>query len=512
MPDLTPILVNPDDKRRMIRERVVEGLQESFPIKSRNKTLDVTDLKFSEKEYSPSEQKRAILRGDTLHESVKGTVRLKDQEGNVVDEIKNFTLARVPWFTPRHTFIVGGNEYSVSSMVRPKPGVYARKRANEILEANFNVVGAQNFNVTMDPEKGEPQLEYGSSKIPLYPVLRTAGMSHDRISKIWGKKLAEQNFKKLQGNATKHVDKLYKKVVPTYRQKAGMNAKEQMKEVLKRYSEARMDPEVNEATLGKRYDRITEESLLDASGKVLRIFRATDEVDDRDNLDFKTLHGVEDFFKERIKLHARDVARKASIKMEATPELRKAIASGPFTADILKFINSSQLASVPTQTNPMELIDASVRVTALGEGGISSERAIPMEARNIHPTQIGALDPIRTPESFRAGVDVRAAMMAQRDTKGNIYVPVYDVKTKRPKYVRAGEIQKKIVAFPNQKMTGTVSALEKGVVRRLPASRVDYQIPHVSALYSPATNLVPFLESSQGNRAVMGSKMQVQDP
>ena len=53
-----------------------------------------------------------------------------------------------------------------------------------------------------------------------------------------------------------------------------------------------------------------------------------------------------------------------------------------------------------------QLIDAAVRVTSLGEGGISTERAIPVEARQTHATQIGALDPIRTPESFRAGIDM----------------------------------------------------------------------------------------------------------
>jgi len=66
------------------------------------------------------------------------------------------------------------------------------------------------------------------------------------------------------------------------------------------------------------------------------------------------------------------------------------------------------------------------------------------------------------------------------------------------------------VAFPNQELKGQVEALVKGMIRRVPASKVDYQIPHQSYLYSPATNLIPFLESSQGNRAVMGSKMQTQ--
>ena len=435
---------------------------------------------------------------------------MKDDKGKILDETKNFTLARVPWFTPRHTLIVGGNEYSISNMVRPKPGVYARKRANGILEASFNVVGGSNFNITMDPERGEPQLEYAATKIPLYPVLRKSGMSHDKIAKSWGKQLADANHKKLWRKADRSVDKLYNKVIPSYHQKGALDSEQKMSEIVQKYSDAKMDPEVNSQTLGTGYKSVTPDSLLDASSKVLRIFKRTDEIDDRDNLDFKSFHAVDDFFKERIKLDSREVARKAAIKMEANPELKRAIPSAPFTSGLLKFINSSQLASVPTQTNPVELIDSAVRVTSLGEGGIKSERAIPMEARHIHVTQLGALDPIRTPESFRAGVDVRAAMWAQRDKKGNIHVPVYDVKSRRPKFIRAGKLQTSVIAFPGQKISGTVDALVGGEVRRTPAKNVEYQIPHASAMYGPTTNLVPFLESAQGNRAIMGSKMQTQ--
>jgi len=494
----------------MIREKIKEGLEESFPLKSRNRVLEVSDIKFDEKDYSSNLQKKAILRGDTLFESVKGTVKLKDQKGATVGEEKDFTLARVPWFTPRHTMIVGGNEYSVSNMVRPKPGVYARKRANGILEASFNVVGGSNFNVSMDPEKGQPQLEYGTTKIPLYPILRKSGMDHDRIAKSWGKQLADTNFKKLWKNSDKTVDKLYSKLVPEYRRTAGADSDTKITEIFKKYDDAKMDPEVTQQTLGKAYDKVSPDSLLDASNKVLRIFKNTDEVDDRDNLDFKTFHSVDDFFKERIKLDARDIGRKAIIKSEATPDVKRIMPSGPFTSGLIKFLNSSQLSSVPTQTNPMELIDASMRVTSLGEGGISSERAIPMEARQVHVTQLGALDPIRTPESFRAGIDVRAAMAAKRDARGNIYVPLIDAKSRKGTYVRAGQLQKSIIAFPNQKLSGTVDALEDGQLRKVSASKVKYQMPHVSSLYSPTTNLIPFLESAQGNRAVMGSKMQVQ--
>lgn len=510
MADLTPIMISPENRRMQIRKKVVEGLQESFPIQTRNKNISVTGITVSEKDYSPEEQKMAILEGNSLFETVKGTVRLRDKRGNVIDEVKNFTLAKVPWFTPRHTFILGGNEYSVSNMVRPKPGVYARKRANGILEASFNTVGGKNFNVTMDPEKGEPQLEYGSTKIPLYTVLRKSGMSHDHIAKVWGPGLADKNKKRLWKNADKHVDKLYEKVVPSYSRKAAADPDQKIKDIFSKYTDAKLDPEVTEATLGQRYSHVTRDGLLDASSKVLKIFKDANEVDDRDNLDFKTLHSVDDFFKERIGLDARSIARKVAIKAESTPELRKVLPSGPFTKGLVQFINSSQLAATPTMTNPVELIDSAMRVTSLGEGGISSERAIPMEARQTHVTQIGALDPIRTPESFRAGVDLRAAMLASKDARGNIHVPLYDVKNGRRVNMRAGTLKREVVAFPGQKLLGTVDALVDGTVQRVSASKVRYQIPDVTAMYGPTTNLIPFLESAQGNRAVMGSKNQTQ--
>ena len=509
-PKLTPLMLDAETKRKHIREKVLEGLKESFPIQSRSKTLEVEDLRIDEKEYSSSEQKRAILRGDTLSERVRGTLRMRDKDGKVIDEVKNFTVAQVPWFTPRHTLVVGGNEYTVANQVRPKPGVYARKRANGVLEANFNTKGGSNFNVTLDPEKGEPQLEYKSSKIPLYPVLREAGISHDQIAKRWGSKVADRNAKNLMRRKEKVIDKLYTKVVPSYQREAGADTQKKVKEVFNRYTRAEMDPEVNRRTLGKPYSNVTPDALLAASDKVLRIYKNPGEIDDRDNLDFKALHSVDDAFKEIITYNARNIAKKAAIKMEAAPNLRKAIPAGPFTSSFIRHINTSQRVTVPTQTNPMELIDSAMRVTAMGEGGISSDRAIPMDARQVHATQMGALDPFRTPESFRAGVDVRAAMEVRKDDQGNIYVPLRDAKTGKNVHVRAGELQDQIVAFPGEKLTGMVDALQNGQIRRVPASRVKYQSPHPSLMYSPTTNLVPFLESLQGNRAVMGSKMQTQ--
>jgi hypothetical protein len=110
----------------------------------------------------------------------------------------------------------------------------------------------------------------------------------------------------------------------------------------------------------------------------------------------------------------------------------------------------------------MELLDHAVKVTALGEGGITSDRAIPLGARMTHSTHISALDPIRTPESNHAGVDVRATLAAYRDDKGNLFSEVKNVKTGKIDYIKAGDLNKYVLAFPNQNLKGDVKAFVDG--------------------------------------------------
>lgn len=513
MTDLSPVMVDSFTRRADIRRKTVEALQSSFPLKARTYTVELTNPKVEEREFSSREQKQAILEGRSLNERVRGDLVVKDAAGNVTSSAKGFTLLHLPYFTPRHTFIVDGTEYSVSNQIRTKPGVYTRRRGNEDLEATFNLAKGSNFRVLMDPEKGHLFVQPTSttSKIPLYPVLRALGVPHQDIATHWGSEVASMNRDAFK-NPDKHVDKFYSSFIHPSQQ-THTNLDEKVRALHQYLDGTVMDPRVNQTTLGHGFDKASPLAILAASKKLLDVHRAADDTDDRDSLAFKTFHSVDDFLGERLALDARSLRTKLGIKLDAHKgDIRKALPSGPFTRSMNSFLTSSSLSAVPTQINPMELIDHAVRVTSLGEGAISSERAIPLEARNLHPTHFGIMDPVRTPESFKAGIDIRAGISTRRDAEGNLYTSVRNVKTGKTEYLKAEDIIRSSIAFPREDVRAgkMVDALVNGTVQRVPASQVAYQIAHVSDLYGPTTNLLPFLDGMQGNRSLMASKHQSQ--
>lgn len=512
--ELTPILVDAGDQRKRINRKIFSALHEIFPIKTSRYTLELSDPRILEANYSIKQQKDAILEGRSLYERLQGTLVTKDKNGKVVDTANKFTLLNMPYFTDRHTFILDGNDYSVSSQIRAKPGVYARRRGNAELEAAFNLIKKKgaHFRISMDPEEGKLNMEYGTTKIPIYPILRSFGVSHEDIASHWGKEVAEMN-KNTTGNPDKAVDKLYQKVIPPSQRIGSAPLDHKVKQLKDYYTTALMDPEVNRNTLGQAYDRVTPGTLLSASKKLLDIHRGAVDTDDRDSLEFKTFHSVDDFMKERILLDARALKNKIALKLEAHDgHIRKAIPSAPFSKSVRGFLTTSALSAIPMQINPMELLDQAVRVTSLGEGAISSERAIPSEARNLHATHLGIMDPSRTPETFKAGIDIRTALATKRDEHGNLYGRFRNVKTNKNEDLNPSQLAKSVIAFPGEDLESgnPVDAMDHGEIKSVSADRVTHIIPHPSYMYGPTTNLLPFLNGMQGNRTIMASKHQSQ--
>jgi len=511
--DLSPVLIDSLTRRQNIRRKTLEGLSESFPLQTKNYSVAINNPRVEEKEYSSRQQKDALLAGKTLSERVRGDIVVKDAQGKVVNEARDFTLLQLPYFTPRHTFIVDGTEYSVSNQIRTKPGVYTRRRGNDELEATFNLSKGSNFRVLMDPAKGYlyTQPTSSASRTPLYPVLRALGIPHQDIAKNWGATIAETNRAAFK-DPDRYVEKFYKSFIHPAQQ-VHKTHDDRVKAVHDYLDRTQMSPEVTKRTLGTAHDRASPLAILSASAKLLDVHRQAEDTDDRDSLEFKTFHSVDDFIKERLHLDARGLKGKLGLKLDSHKgDIRKALPSAPFTRAVHSFLAKSSLASVPMQINPMELMDSAVRVTSLGEGAISSDRAIPLEARKLHATHFAVMDPARTPESFKGGIDIRAAMTTRRDDAGNLYAMLRDVKTGRRVPLKAADVANAVVAFPDEKLGKgrVVDVMRNGKIERIGAAHVTHQVDHASDLYGPTTNLLPLIGGMQGNRVLMGAKQQAQ--
>jgi DNA-directed RNA polymerase subunit beta len=508
---LTSVLTDAETLRGKIHEKVTGALHAVFPLDLKGRTLEVTDVRVHGRDYSSEEQKRALLSGSSLQTAVKGTLVLKGADGKVIDTAKDYTLVHIPYLTDRHTVIADGNEYQFANQLRRKPGVYTERAENGELRTTFNLGRGKNFDLGFNEKKGTFHLQYGASNIPLYPVLRGLGVTHDAIAHHLGEGVAKANQAEHGHQIESAINKLYTKLEhpALVNPKLEHTAKAQV--VQKRYDMTTLDRDVTAHTLGKDHDKVTPTALLDAAKKILAVHKGQTPVDDTDSLAFKTFHSVDDFLAERIRLTARAWAPKAKMALTGKTSIREALRPAPFSDSVRKFVTTSTLTAVPSGINPIELLDHAVKVTSLGEGGIASDRAIPLSARMTHSTHFGSLDPIRTPESGHAGVDIRATIMAHRDDKGNLYTPVHDVKSGKDVFLKAGDLMRYVVAFPNQDLkSNAVKAFVNGEVQTVPGSRVTHQLTHVSHQYSPATSLIPMIHNIQGNRAIMGSKMGTQ--
>ena len=196
------------------------------------------------------------------------------------------------------------------------------------------------------------------------------------------------------------------------------------------------------------------------------------------------------------------------------------INSKPISSAIREFFGSSQLSQFMDQTNPLSEITHKRRISALGPGGLTRERA-GFEVRDVHPTHYGRLCPIETPEGPNIGLINSLALYARLNTYGFLETPYREVVDKhvtdRVQYLSAIEEGKYVIAQANAAidengmLTGElVTARENGDTVMVDPSRVQFMDVAPLQIVSAAASLIPFLEHDDANRALMGSNMQRQ--
>lgn len=509
---ITPLFTDASNKRRQIRAKAIAGLNALFPVEEGNMKIAISHLKVADKDYSINDAKKALLSGGSLSEPMYGKI-VATKDGKVIFTKDNYLFMRIPFLTDQQTFIVGGNSYMIGNQLRTRPGIYARFRRNDVPEVSFNLAKGANFKITMEPSSLKFNMEFGASKIPLYPVVKALGFSDPDMRKMWGHDVHRANTNITETAQTAAIDKLYSRLIHAGKRSEGDSKSEKIQKLRVYFSQTNLDSETTKLTVGMSFKNVNGLAMAVAAKKLINIYKKNEDVDDRDSLEFQKIHSIDDFIQERIQKGGKEVVQKLKFRikrMKPGDDIKKHLSAAPFSKTVNSLVTQFNLSRTPDQINPIEILDGVMKVTRMGEGGISSQRAVPEATRELHVSHVGVLDPVRTPESHNIGVDLRASIRMGRDEEGRIYAPVINVKTKKFSREYVGDLKHKVVAFANQKLSGTVDATYKGKVIRVAASRVDFQLPHSQDMFGPSTTLVPFIGNMQGNRALMASKQITQ--
>lgn len=278
------------------------------------------------------------------------------------------------------------------------------------------------------------------------------------------------------------------------------------------FDKMELDPEVTSRTLGQGYKNVTTDMLLRTSQKLLNINRGDEDTDDRDALTFQVLHGPEDFFSERVSKDVGQIGHKLLWRSTLRGNLDH-VPSGALTPQLKGVLLNSGMAMPLEEINPFDALDQSQRILRLGYGGIPSLDAVPEEARNVQNSHLGFVDPIRTPESSKIGVDSRAGYQVQKGSDGRIYTPLTNVRTGKQQMISAEEAADSVIAFPGElesdkpKVRAMVRSKQ---VEFVPRDEVDFELPDPYQMFSYSVNLIPMVSSIKGGRALMGGKYPAQ--
>ena len=249
------------------------------------------------------------------------------------------------------------------------------------------------------------------------------------------------------------------------------------------------------------------------------------EVDDIDHLGNRRVRSVGELVENQFRIGLLRMDRTVKEKMSTFLEIETAlpqdlINAKPITTSLKDFFATSQLSQFMDQTNPLSEITHKRRVSALGPGGLTRERA-GFEVRDVHPTHYGRICPIETPEGPNIGLINSLATYCRVNNFGYIESPYKKVKdgkvTNQIEYLSAIEEEKFTIAQANSKINNAGQFEEELVACRKnlnfqlsPREQIDYIDVSPKQLVSVAAALIPFLENDDANRALMGSNMMRQ--
>src|SRR5690348_17156860 len=270
---------------------------------------------------------------------------------------------------------------------------------------------------------------------------------------------------------------------------------------------------------------LTREDMIAVIRRLIKVATGVIPKDDIDHLGNRRIRSVGELLQNQFRVGLlrleRVVRERMTVQDIETVTPQALINIRPVVAAIKEFFGSSQLSQFMDQTNSLAELTHKRRLSALGPGGLSRERA-GFEVRDVHPSHYGRMCPIETPEGPNIGLIGALSTYARVNAFGFVETPyrkvVDGVVTDQIDYLTADEEDRHVVAQANTLLDADGRMTERRVlVRRkggevdyIPPDEVDYMDVSARQLVSVATAMIPFLEHDDANRALMGSNMQRQ--
>lgn len=473
---------------------------------------------------------------------------------NNTGEIKSQTvfMGDFPMMTEKGTFIINGTERVVVSQLVRSPGVYFDETIDKSTDKTLHsvkVIPSRGAWLEFDVDKRDTvgvRIDR-KRRQPVTVLLKALGWTSEQIVERFG--FSEIMRSTLEKDNTVGTDEalldIYRKLRPGEppTKESAQTLLENLFFKEKRYDLARVGRYKVNKKLGLHVGEpitsstLTEEDVVATIEYLVRLHEGQTtmtvpggvevpvETDDIDHFGNRRLRTVGELIQNQIRVGMSRMERVVRERMTTqdveaiTPQTL--INIRPVVAAIKEFFGTSQLSQFMDQNNPLSGLTRKRRLSALGPGGLSRERA-GLEVRDVHPSHYGRMCPIETPEGPNIGLIGSLSVYARVNPFGFIETPyrkvVDGVVSDEIVYLTADEEDRHVVAQVNSPIDADGRFVEPrvlvrrkaGEVEYVPSSEVDYMDVSPRQMVSVATAMIPFLEHDDANRALMGANMQRQ--
>ncbi len=546
LPDLIAFQI--ESYKKFLKESLKELFQEFFPIKDyTEKAYDLHFIGYALGDLKYKTPLEARMENDSFGRPLRVKFRLinkilgKEEEGEVF-------FCEMPEITERGTFVVNGVERVCVSQLMRSPGVFfvLSFKKSERRFFGAKIIPARGAWIELDTDsQGVIWAKIDKRRrIPASALLRAFGCeSNEEILEIFEKERQEGEIDYIEETLKKDKTKsqieaqieIFRSLRPgelptkenakTFFENLFFNyARYNLSEVGRWRMQYRLNRPFKEPI--SRKDRfLKKEDLIEVIKEIIRLNNdPLAEPDNIDHLGCRRVRRIGELLEMRLRLGMmrmeRQIKNRMSIVKPEEASLKNIVYPKPFASQVREFFMLFSLSQFMDNTNPLSELEHKRRLSAMGPGGLTRERA-GFEVRDVQPSHYGRICPIQTPEGKNVGLVVHLDLYSRFNKFGFLETPYFKVEkhkvTNKIEYLNAYEEENTIIASAAE-----VEGKEKEIKKKRVEARVKGRPSIVSSkeikyvdvspqqILSVSSSLIPFLERDDANRALMGSNMQRQ--